>query len=153
MPGKFIVRRSLQRYWRWQRGLTLGARGLVLDGTGRVLLVRQTYTPGWIFPGGGVEFHETVESALVRELMEEAGVEITGAVELFGIYSNRQVFPGDHVALYIVRHWRQAHPFTPNMEIAAAEFFPPDALPSDTTPGTRRRLDEVLSNQPRAQEW
>jgi len=142
MRGERLVRAALQRYWRWQRALTLGARGIVLDDTGRVLLIRQTYTPGWLFPGGGVEFGETVLEALKRELSEEANVELTGPPQLFGLYSNDRVFRGDHVALFIVKDWSQTRMPLPNLEIAEAGFFARDALPDGTTAGTRRRLDE-----------
>jgi len=41
--------------------------------------------PGrWTMPGGGVEFHETVEAAVVRELREETGYEVS-LVRLLGI--------------------------------------------------------------------
>ena len=148
-----ILRWVLQRYWRWQRALTLGARGLVLDGDNRVLLVRQTYISGWVFPGGGVEFGETIELALQRELEEEAGVAATGPPELFGVYSNHSVFPGDHVALFVLRQWEQVREVRPNAEIAEVGFFARDDLPEATTAGTRRRLAEVLDGVPRHSHW
>jgi 8-oxo-dGTP pyrophosphatase MutT (NUDIX family) len=149
----WIIAKALQRYWRLRRGLTLGASAMVFDSDNRVLLVRHTYRPGWMFPGGGVEFGETIASALARELREETGIELTGPAELFGIYSNHDVFPGDHVALFVVRHWRRERPFTPNREIAEAAFFAPSDLPADTTPGTRRRLDELHGLKARREMW
>ena len=148
-----LIRRVMQRTWRWQRALTLGVRGIVIDGEDRVLLVRQTYTRGWLLPGGGVEFSETIETSLGRELEEEAGVEVTGPLELLGIYSNREIFPGDHVAIYIVRNWRQARTVVANSEIAEVGFFMLDALPESTTPGTRRRIEEMLGRRPRQELW
>jgi ADP-ribose pyrophosphatase YjhB (NUDIX family) len=153
MRRERIVRRALQRYWRWQRALTLGARGMVIDSEGRLLLVRQTYAAGWIFPGGGVEFGETIEDALRRELAEEANVSLTGPPELFGFYSNWDLFPGDHVALFLVRAWRQSQMPMPNREIAEVGFFPADALPEATTAGTRRRIAELLGKATRSAMW
>ncbi|GAA5531651.1 NUDIX hydrolase [Deinococcus metallilatus] len=52
---------------------TPGAGGVVLDGGGRVLLVR--YRSGaWAFPKGHVEAGETLEQTAVREVREETGV-------------------------------------------------------------------------------
>ena len=153
MPLNKAVNKALQRYWRVSRGLTMGAQALVLDGDGRVLLVRHTYRPGWHFPGGGVEKNETVLAALARELEEEAGIVLAEAPELFGIYANFRAFPSDHIALFVVRRWRQARIPGPNCEVAEQAFFAPGALPEGTSPGTRRRIAEVLAGAPRAEHW
>lgn len=154
MRHERVLKKVLQRYWRLTRGLTLGVRGLVLDADGHVLLIRHTYTRGWHFPGGGVEFEETVHAALERELMEEAGVRPIGSrPELFGIYANAAQFPGDHVALFIVRSWEQSRPLGPNREIAEAGFFSIAALPEGTTRGTRARIDELYSRQVQQAAW
>jgi ADP-ribose pyrophosphatase YjhB (NUDIX family) len=148
-----IARRVVQKYWRWRRGLTLGARAIVIDGDGRILLVRQTYARGWTLPGGGVEFSESLEQGLARELDEEAGIAIDGAPELMGIYDNRSAFPGDHVATYIVRRWHRIRATKPNMEIAATGFFHPDELPEAMNPGARRRIEEMLGRRAQDGVW
>ena len=145
--------RTLQFYWRQTRALTMGAQGMVLTPDNRVLLVRHTYRPGWHFPGGGVEKHETVETALSRELYEEAGIELTGRPEFFGLYTNFKAFPSDHIALFVVRDWQQPVVPKPNREIAEHRFAPLDALPEGTVSTVQRRLDEVLGNAERQEHW
>jgi len=91
-----LGRPLIQAFWRWQRGLTLGVRAVVVDSEGQVLLIEHTYLDGWFLPGGGVERAETVHEALTRELVEEAGVRLTGPAQLVSIYDNAKVFRGDH---------------------------------------------------------
>jgi ADP-ribose pyrophosphatase YjhB (NUDIX family) len=153
LPTEKLIRKVLQRYWRHSRGLTLGAQGAVVDNDNRVLLIRHTYRPGWHFPGGGVEKLETVEEALIRELREEAGVELTGPPELFGLYANHRLFPNDHIVLFVVRAWRQPVVPQPNAEIAEQGLFPYDALPETVSPPTRQRILEIVENRPRSPHW
>ncbi|HEY8193948.1 MAG TPA: NUDIX domain-containing protein [Hyphomicrobium sp.] len=133
--------------------VTLGVQGLVVDENSHVLLVRHGYRPGWHFPGGGVEHKEKIECALSRELNEETGVIVSAPARLFGIYTNFEAFPGDHVALFVVERWRRDWVPKPNAEIAEQRFFARDRLPQSTTLGTRRRLDEVFGNAGRSSAW
>lgn len=149
-----VAKKLLQRYWRLRRGLTLGVRAAVLDGKDRMLLVRHTYTRGWHFPGGGVEFGETVYDALEREVLEETGIRLDGEIpELFGIYSNATRFPGDHVALFVVRAWERRRAFAPNREIAEADFFARSAMPDSVSAGTLQRIAEIAGEAPRSAFW
>ncbi|MDH3579773.1 MAG: NUDIX domain-containing protein [Hyphomicrobiales bacterium] len=148
-----LLSRVLRPWWRLTRGLTLGAQGVVLDAEARVLLVRHGYRPGWFFPGGGVERHETVAQALAREVLEESGVELTGDPQLHGLFANIKRFPGDHIAVYVIREWRQPRVPRPNAEIVEQGFFPADSLPKNVDPGTRRRMDEILHGAPHAKNW
>lgn len=147
------LRRALHVWFRLSRPMTLGARGLVLDEGGRVLLVRQTYTRGWLLPGGGVEAGETLVEALRREVREEGNVEIVGEPELHGVFFNRRASRRDHVALFVARDVRILGPRKPDREIAAADFFALDALPADTTGATRARIAEVFEGAPRSAYW
>ena len=148
-----VTRRLLHFYWRFSRGLTLGVRAVVIDGSGKVFLVMHSYVPGWHLPGGGVEIGEAAAVALARELREEGNIELVEQPTLFGVYFNRRISRRDHVALYVVRAFRQDAPPQPNHEIVAHGFFAPNALPAETTGATRNRLAEVLSGRPPAELW
>jgi ADP-ribose pyrophosphatase YjhB (NUDIX family) len=147
------VRRVLHLYWGVARGLTLGVRGMVIDGAGRVFLVKHSYVGGWHLPGGGVEAGETLVSALERELREEGNIELGAPPLLFGVYFNRRTSRRDHVALFIVRSFHQSAPPRPNSEIVEHGFFALDALPEDTTLSTRARIAEVRAGRTAAEIW
>src|ERR1700691_2129830 len=152
-PFEPLIRRLLHAYWRVSRGLTLGVRAIVFDGEGRVFLVKHSYLAGWHLPGGGVETGETLLAALERELREEGNIELTEPPVFFAVYFNRRASRRDHVALYIIRSFRQTAPPQPNREIVAHGFFATDALPADTSRATRERIAEVLTGRPPAEIW
>jgi len=147
------VNSVLRPLWRFRRGLTLGAQGAVIDSEGRVLLVRHSYRPGWWFPGGGVEWGETLETALARELDEEVGVTLTGPPELHGVFSNFASFPGDHIAVFVVRDWQRRGDYRKRGEIAEADMFDRGSLPERVDPGTRARLAEIFDQAPLKALW
>lgn len=127
---------------RIRHGMTLGVRVLALDGAGRVLLVRHSYVAGWHLPGGGVDLGESAEAAARRELREEANVEAEGPLALAGVYFNPRVGGRDHVVLFRAERLAIGPRPERNMEILAADFFAPDALPEGVSPATLRRLAE-----------
>jgi 8-oxo-dGTP pyrophosphatase MutT (NUDIX family) len=140
-------------YWRFARGMTLGVRAVVLDDENRVFLVKHSYVSGWHLPGGGVEVGETFRQALQRELAEEGRIELAGEPALHGIFLNSHVSRRDHVAVYLVRHFRQDRLPEPNREIIECGFFETQALPVETTVGTRLRISEVIENRPPIATW
>jgi 8-oxo-dGTP diphosphatase len=81
----------LLRVWRWlpypirQTYLRVrygwfgvGVAALIQDERGRILLVRRTYSRDepWALPGGWLQGHEAITSALERELQEETGLRV-----------------------------------------------------------------------------
>ncbi|MBS0249606.1 MAG: NUDIX domain-containing protein [Proteobacteria bacterium] len=133
--------------------VTLGAQGLIVDDASRVLLIRHGYRPGWHFPGGGVEHGEDVETALAREVLEETGVTIVKPPRLIGIYSHFDDFPGDHIILFLIRHWRRDVVPKANAEVAEQRFCALDDLPEQLSPGTSRRLKEVFGGVEQSAAW
>jgi len=151
--GEPALRRLLHLYWRFSRGLTFGVRAVVVDKAGRVFLVKHSYVSGWHLPGGGVEVGETVIEALTRELAEEGNITPTAPPVLHGLFFNAGVSRRDHVAVFVLRRYRQDAPPQPNGEIIDHGFFPPDALPPDATAGTRRRIAEVIDGAAPTALW
>jgi 8-oxo-dGTP pyrophosphatase MutT (NUDIX family) len=147
------LRRVFHLYWRIARGMTLGVRGVVLDGDNKVFLVRHSYVAGWHLPGGGVEVGETFLEALRRELVEEGRIELTAEPALHGLFFNGHVSRRDHVAVYIVRQFRQDRLPKPNHEIVECGFYDAGAMPADTTRGTRLRIAEVLDGAAPIATW
>jgi len=148
-----LLRRLFHLYWRFARGMTLGVRAVVLDGGNRVFLVKHSYVSGWHLPGGGVEVGQTFGDALRRELVEEGRIELSGEPVLHGLFLNSHVSRRDHVAVYLVRHFRQDRLPEPNREIVACGFFDSAALPAETTEGTRLRIAEVLEGREPIATW
>ncbi|MEM7328571.1 MAG: NUDIX domain-containing protein [Pseudomonadota bacterium] len=148
-------RTHLFRMWfRVSRPMTLGARAVVENQAGEILLVRHTYARGLFLPGGGVERGETVQQTIRKELEEEGGVRLlTDAVQV-RIYSNHHIMKNDHVVLFHV----SAEAWQPcgdpiGREISEIVWADPLTPPADTTPATRRRLQEVFAAAPPSHHW
>lgn len=57
----------------------VGVGAVILDENNRILLVLRKRSPEagfWSLPGGKVEFMETIENAVIREISEELGIDI-----------------------------------------------------------------------------
>ena len=147
------LRRVFHLYWRLVRSMTLGVRAVVLDADNKVFLVKHSYVSGWHLPGGGVEVGETFLDALRRELVEEGRIELTGEPVLHGVFFNGHVSRRDHVAVYVIRQFRQDRLPKPNHEIVECGFYAADALPEETTMGTRLRIAEVRDGTTPITTW
>lgn len=116
--------------------------GIILNGD-QVLLVKRAKFPGkgfWSLPGGRVEFGETLEQALIRELKEELGIRAQ-IQELIGVYD--AIGAGYHfvIACYLVR--MEGNP-VPGSDILEIGWFHPDQLSSiQITPTALRALKDA----------
>ena len=78
-----LYRAAPNQFMNWVANLfqphfTVTVSAVVIDEKGRVLLLKHNFRGGsrWGFPGGFMEKGEQPESALRREVREEAGIEI-----------------------------------------------------------------------------
>ncbi|MGL4406472.1 MAG: NUDIX domain-containing protein [Notoacmeibacter sp.] len=137
-----------------QRPMTLGARVMLFNDRGEICLIKHGYVAGWQLPGGGVDAGETIETAAVRELAEEAGFKPTGPISLFAVYKNEKASKRDHVLLYVCRLAAPIAGFKiDGREIIDCRFFAADALPQDVTGSTKRRVAEVVTKAPVDSFW
>jgi len=131
--------------------VAFGVSAIVEDSAGRILLVRQRYSPGWHLPGGGVERGEPPAEAIVRELQEEVGLQAQGVPVLHGLYTRTVGLATNVVALYRVPEAEIA--FVPNAEIAAILWADPKTPPQDATPATFRRFAELRGEAAPSPYW
>ncbi len=66
----------------------VGADAAVIDGGGRMLLIRRADDGCWAMPGGALEVGETPAAGAVRECLEETGVSCR-ATDLVGVFDSR----------------------------------------------------------------
>ncbi len=92
------------------RPVLLVAACALIDGDGRILLARRpegrSMAGLWEFPGGKVEAEETPEQALIRELREELGIELSRAcLAPFSFASHGYADFHLLMPLYLCRRW------------------------------------------------
>ena len=103
---------------------------LIRDGNGRVLLIkRRNPPPGWALPGGFVDYGETVEDAVVREIHEETGLTLTDAVQ-FRAYSDPTRDPRHHIVT-LVFSGKATGALAAGDDAVDGQFFPIDQLPEE----------------------
>ena len=98
---------------------------------GKILLVRRARSPGkglYSFPGGRVEFGESLHTALHREVDEETGLRI----EILGLAGWREVLPGNtggghYLIMSFAARWTAREPVL-NDEHDDFKWLAPDGL-------------------------
>ncbi|PGM90844.1 NUDIX hydrolase [Bacillus cereus] len=107
--------------------ILIGSHAIILNEKNEVLLQLRTDFNRWGIIGGALEYNETLEDALKREVFEETGLIIKNP-ELFRTYSGPDFF--------------QIYPNGDQAESKELRFFPLDRLPITLHPVIERIIRE-----------
>ena len=119
----------------------------VIEREGKYLLAHRSDIDWWNLAGGGLEYGETVEEGLAREVREEVGVSIE-IVRLIGVYSK----PRKHevVLAFLCRLAPGSPEPGTSDEVSEVAWFLPQHLPDNLLPKHRQRLEDALLGSPEA---
>lgn len=126
---------------------------IIFNEAREVLLQRRKDTGKWCIISGHVEFGESVEQAIVREIKEETNTD-SEIIRCIGVYSSPQYQTydyGDERAQYVLTYFEarlKSYLETDfsNNETAELRFFPPDQLPADMDKINPHWLQDALDN-------
>ena len=137
-----------------QRGIDyigVGVGALIVDGQGCLFLARRGPLAKnerglWEFPGGSVEYGETLAEALRREMAEEYGIEIAVG-ELLDVVDH--ILPGEGQHWVSPTYLCQVVSGQPRIleptKCSEIGWFHPDEMPDDLTQITRANLEHYLA--------
>ena len=103
------------------------AAGVLVERSGRLLLVRRNHEPAlgrWSFPSGYVDAGEVIEAAAAREVREETGLEVR-LTRLLGVYSST----GEQVVFIAYAGEAPAGEARAGEEASEVRWFEQDEIP------------------------
>ncbi|HET9430200.1 MAG TPA: NUDIX domain-containing protein [Chitinophagaceae bacterium] len=127
---------------------------VIFNDNGEVLLQKRRDVNKWCIISGHVEFGETVEEAIIREIEEETNTKAY-IIRFIGIYSspNSQTYSyQDRTVQYITSYFEAKLTRTislnfSNDETQELKFFKPDSLPDDLALINSNWLTDALNKE------
>jgi 8-oxo-dGTP pyrophosphatase MutT (NUDIX family) len=130
--------------------LVPGARVVLENGIGEILLQKRSDFRTWGLPGGNAEVGENLETVAIREVQEETGL-IVSNLQPFGFGCDPNIethtFPtGDQCQFFVLNFFSQN--FSGELHIAddeslALKWFPPHKLP-DMLQNMRKSIEAYV---------
>ncbi|NUP29958.1 MAG: NUDIX domain-containing protein [Nocardia sp.] len=142
------IRATIGHELLWLPGVSV----VVLDDAGRVLLQRRVDDDRWALISGIPDPGEQPAAAVVREVLEETGVEC--AVESLVSVQSEQVmaYANGDICQFMNICFRaralRGEARVNDDESVAVGWFAPDALPDDLTAGHGFRIEQALAGGP-----
>jgi ADP-ribose pyrophosphatase YjhB (NUDIX family) len=145
----YRVRKAVFRVFRVK---TRGAKVMVFNPAGELLLIRNSYGPThlWVLPGGGINRRESPEAAGAREVKEEVGLEVTGLTRLSEHFNGAE---GKRDTIFLFAAKADGEPEIDRVELEEARFFPLDRLPDSVSTATLRRIAEYRGERTPDGRW
>ncbi|MFA6495035.1 MAG: NUDIX domain-containing protein [Candidatus Paceibacterota bacterium] len=136
-----ITHPFVRLYWRIFKPKTYGSRALILHGN-KILLARNINVSHWSLPGGKIDYPESPEQCLMRELKEELDLSIAKTEFKLGEYLTHKEGKRDTVHIFVVK--LDAPRFEKQWELEDAQWFDLGDLPQNIGPAAQRRIAEYL---------
>lgn len=127
----------------------VGARAVLRDGAGRVLLIKRSDNGHWAMPAGAMELGESIADCAVREVREETGLRAL-RVSAFALYTGPdrihtnmyghtyQVF----TAAFRIDEW-DGQLATTTDETTDARFYRPERFPTPLSASVTETLADL----------
>ncbi len=117
----------------------------VIEKEGRVILVERKNPPyGWALPGGFVDYGETLEEAIKREVKEETNLKIKD-LKQFHSYSNPDRDPRMHTITTVFLGKAEGN-LVPGDDAKELAIFPKDKLPSNLAFDHKKILQDYFKS-------
>ena len=107
----------------------ISLKALIYNDAGQVLVVKEIDRTYWDLPGGGMDFGETIESSLKRELYEEVGYKGGLRYQLFDASDEMYIerIDANKICFYC-RVWPENFNFIPGEEGDEVRFINPEEI-------------------------
>ncbi len=118
----------------------------IIETAGGIVLIKRKNPPaGWAIPGGFVDYGETLEEAVCREMEEETGLNVNLSRQ-FHTYSDPQRDPRHHTISTIFIATASGKPNAGD-DAKEARVFTKDNLPEDIAFDHRQILEDYFTKK------
>lgn len=125
------------------RGVSIDAAIIKDD---KIVLIKRGVEPSkgkWGTPGGYVDWDETVEEAVAREVKEETKLDVT-STKLVGVYSSPERHPKQVINILYLAEVAEADP-APGDDVDDVKWFLLDSLPDEMAIDHKENIKRAMS--------